>query len=72
MFNRVLAAHEFAEEDISLKELLSFSLSSEALSLSSLDRSLNAGYKASFLQRLEERILLSDMHATNFCFCEYI
>ena len=72
MFNRDLVAREFAEEDISLNELLSFSLSPDALLLSSVDRSLQTGYKASFLQRLEETIPLSDMHATNYCFSEYI
>ena len=71
-FSRVLVAHEFAEKDISLKELLFLSLSPDALSLSSLDGSLYTGCKASLLKRLEQSIPLSDMHATNSCFCEYI
>ena len=71
MFNR-LAAREFAEKDINLKELSSFSLPPDTLSLSSSDRPIYTGCKANFLQRLEESIPLSDMHATNSCFCEYI
>ena len=62
MFNRVLVAREFAEEDIGLKEL-SFSLSPAALSLSSLDGSLYKGCKASLLHRLEESIPLSDLQS---------
>ena len=61
MFNRVVVAHEFAEENISLKELLSFSLSPVALSLSSLDGSLYKECKASLFQHLEESISLSDL-----------
>ena len=53
MFNRVVVAQEFAEENISLKELLSFSLSLVALSLSSLDGSLYKACKASLFQHLE-------------------
>ena len=63
MFNTALVAREFAEEDISLKELLSFSLSPVALSLSSLDGSLYKGCKASLLHRLEESILSSDLQS---------
>ena len=63
MFNRALVAREFAEEDISLKELLSFSLSPVPLSLSSLDGSLYKGCKASFLHRLEESIPFSDLQS---------
>ena len=72
MFNRILVARELAEKEISLKESLSFSLSPVALSLSSLSGSLHTECKASFLQRLQENIPLSDMHATNSCFYEYI
>ena len=61
MFNRVLVAREFAEEYISLKELLSFSLSPVALSLSSSDGSLYKGCKASLLQYLEKGIPSSDL-----------
>ena len=60
MFNRVLVAHEFAEEDISLKELLSFFLSPVALSLYSLDGSL---CKASLLHRFEESIPFYDLQS---------
>ena len=61
MLNRVVVAHEFAKENISLKELLSFSFSPVALSLSSLDGSLYKAYKASLFQHLEESIPLSDL-----------
>ena len=57
--------------DISLKEL-SFFLSHVALSLSLLNGSLYTVCKATFLERLEESIPLSDMYATNSCFREYI
>ena len=60
MFNRVLVAHEFTEEIISLKGL-SFFLSPIALSLSSSDGSLYKGCKASLLQRLAECVPLSDL-----------
>ena len=63
MFIRVLVAREFAEEDISLKELLSFSLSAIALSLSSLDGSLYKGCKASLLHCLEESIPFSNLQS---------
>ena len=63
MFNRVLVACEFAEEDISLKELLFFSLSPIALSLSSLDGSLCKGCKASLFHHLEESIPFSDLQS---------
>ena len=63
MFNRALVAREFAEEDISLKELLSFSLSPVALSLSSMDGSLCKGCKTSLLYCLEENIAFSDLQS---------
>ena len=63
MFNRALVAREFAEEDISLKELLSFVLSPVALSLSSMDGSLCKGCKTSLLYCLEENIAFSDLQS---------
>ena len=68
MLDRVLVAHEFAEENISLKELLSFSLSSAALSFSSLDGSLYKGCKASLLHRLEESLPFSVLQSLAMLF----
>ena len=68
MLDRVLVAHEFAEENISLKELLSFSLSPAALSFSLLDGSLYKGCKASLLHRLEESLPFSDLQSLAMLF----